>query len=75
MRQFSASVPLFLLISADRWRRMRWISCCSASVSCLTSLLSSTTAIGSMKSVAPVADWSWTMPGKRERYSCLTGMT
>ncbi len=38
-------------------------------------LLSSTTDCGSMNSVAPVAETSWTMPGTWPRKSALTGST
>ena len=38
-------------------------------------LLSSTTAAGSMKRVAPLELVSWTMPGKLPRYSAFTGTT
>ena len=37
------------------------------------SLFSLTMLIGSMKSVEPVALWSWTMPGKLDLYSAFTG--
>ena len=38
-------------------------------------LFSSTTAAGSIKSVAPLALVSWTMPGMLLRYSAFTGTT
>ena len=38
-------------------------------------LLSSTTAIGSMNSVAADALWSWTMPGTRPLASARMGIT
>ena len=43
------------------------------SCSSLYSLFRLTTAIGSMKSVEPVEDWSWIMPGTRDFASALTG--
>ena len=39
------------------------------------SLFASTTAIGSMKMVAPLAEVSWTSPLISDRYSLLTGTT
>jgi len=56
-------------------RRMRSISRLSRRRSSFRRLLSTTIASGSMNKVAPLADWSCTMPPKRERYSCLTGRT
>ena len=54
---------------------MRSISFFSFSVHCFNSLPASTTAMGSMNSVEPVPDWSWTMPGTDARHSAFTGTT
>ena len=55
--------------------RMRSISLRSFTVHCLSSLPASTTAMGSMNSVEPLPDWSWTMPGTFWRHSAFTGTT
>ena len=54
---------------------MRSISSRSSLCSTLISLLAATTAIGSMNTVAPLADVSCTSPGTLARCSALTGMT
>ena len=54
--------------------RMRSISLCWAKMSSFTWLLSSTTSIGSMKTVFPVADSSYTNPGNLRLFTALTGM-
>jgi len=51
------------------------ISCFSWAITWRNSLLFSTAAAGSINRVAPLADWSWIMPGIWLRYSCLTGTT
>ncbi len=55
--------------------RMRSISASSSAWSCRMLLLISTTAIGSMKRVCPLAEWSWISPGTCDLYSCFTGTT
>ena len=45
--------------------RMRAVSCSSSRVACTRSLLASTTCSGSMKSVWPLCERSWTMPRTR----------
>ena len=49
------------------------ISSCSSRSNSRISLFNLTTEFGSIKSVAPVADWSCSIPWKEERYSALTG--
>ena len=55
--------------------RMRSISFFSLRVHCFNSFPASTTPMGSMNSVEPVPDWSWTMPGTLARHSAFTGTT
>ena len=49
------------------------ISFCSFNSSSRSSLFSLMIAIGSIKSVDPVADWSWTIPANWLLYSARTG--
>ena len=62
-------------IRSENSPSMRSISFFSLIVHCLSSFPASTTAIGSMNSVEPVPDWSWTMPGTAARHSAFTGTT
>ena len=55
--------------------RMRSISSFSLARSSRMSLLAFTAAMGSMNTVAPEADTSWTRPGTAERCSAFTGTT
>ena len=66
----SCSVAICWLRSA----RITSISFCSWSSSSRMSLFNLTTDIGSIKSVEPVEDWSWIIPGTCPLYSALTGM-
>ena len=49
------------------------ISFCSRISSSRSSLFNLMMAMGSIKRVEPVADWSWTMPWKLLLYSAFTG--
>ena len=61
--------------NADSSSRMRAISSASATCASRQALPSSTATSGSMNSVAPLPEASWTMPLTRERASDLTGTT
>ena len=73
-RWFSASASVCSPACALRSARIVSISSFSFKSSSFSSLLSDTTAAGSMKKVEPVEDWSCTMPGTCPLYSALTGM-
>ena len=75
MLMFRPIISLCAPTWALRSARMRSISSRSFAVHCFRSLPSSTTAIGSMNSVAPVLLWSCTRPGTNWRNSCFTGIT
>ena len=55
--------------------RILSISAFSASSSSRSLLLSSTITCGSINSVAPLPDWSWTIPGTLLLFSAFTGTT
>ena len=61
--------------SPESSSRIRAISSCSSDWSTRISLLASTTLMGSMNTVAPDAEVSWTRPGISPRYSAFTGTT
>ena len=61
--------------SADSSSRIRAISSASATWASRQAFPSSTATIGSMKSVCPLPDASWTIPLTRARASALTGTT
>ena len=61
--------------SRESTRRMRASSSGSAAASSRTLLFASTSSMGSMKSVCPEPELSWTMPGTAERDDAFTAST
>ncbi len=79
MAAMASSVLLILgdcsATALESSERIRSTSASSAATACLSWLFSSTTAIGSMNTVAPDEDWSCTIPGACPRISAFTGTT
>ncbi len=71
----SASGPECVATRADSSSRMRSSSVCTLSWASRQALPSSTAISGSMKSVWPLPDWSWTMPRTLLLASARTGTT
>ena len=79
----SVASRLYESSSSSMWGRssaataisMRTSSRCSSMWSSRSRLLASTTSAGSMKTVLPDADSSWTMPGMRRLFIGATGTT
>ena len=71
----SRSGPALAPTSADSSSRMRSTSSCSATCASRQALPSSTTTSGSMNSVWPLPEASWTMPLTRLFASARTGTT
>ena len=74
-RELARSDSLRASTSRDSSSRIRSSSRCGASDASVQALLRSTTVSGSMKSVAPDALWSWTMPLTLPLASARIGIT
>ena len=73
-QSFRITALLFLICRVSSLRTSI-TSCFSASISSIRSLFRRTEIIGSIKSVCPVEERSWTIPSNLYRYSSLTGTT